>query len=114
VWRVSEVLLVFFLSFVSSCVWSEVALLRLPLLRLNFRLFFSLAHFSLVLIRQSSAEMVSQDSPLSGGTVQLKVADGGGASLAHLISKIDPNNHVVMIDNCEHLSCASSRPSTTR
>lgn len=45
--------------------------------------------------------MASHDSPLSGGFVRLEANDGGPTAPAHL-PQIDPDNHVVMIDNCKH------------
>ncbi|GAA5832944.1 hypothetical protein JCM11251_000540 [Rhodosporidiobolus azoricus] len=42
--------------------------------------------------------MPHEPSPLDGGSVHLKMTDGGAQSGVHL-PQVDPNNHVVMIDN---------------
>ncbi|GAA5904306.1 hypothetical protein JCM6882_003191 [Rhodosporidiobolus microsporus] len=41
--------------------------------------------------------MPHQPSPMDGGGVHLNMTDGGAPSLS--LAKVDPNNHVVMIDN---------------
>ncbi|BGP12828.1 hypothetical protein JCM10213_008089 [Rhodosporidiobolus nylandii] len=43
--------------------------------------------------------MSSTQSPLDGGSVRIEVNDGGASTAAAYKPKIDPDNHVVMIDN---------------